>query len=74
MKMDKKKLAAAMAAVTAFIKTGEEAAASQHPAPIQVPQVQVPPAMPSSQMNLWGVAGRQSLMQAGTMMQLRMFK
>ncbi len=70
--MDKKKLAAAMAAVTAYIKTGEVAACQDLAASdmIQGPL----PAMPSSQMNLWGVTGRQSLMQANTMMQLRMFK
>jgi hypothetical protein len=72
--MYKKKIAAAMAAVTAFIKTGEEAAAYQNAAPAQIPGEQVPPAMPAVQMNLWGVSGRQALMQANTMMQLRMFK
>ena len=71
--MDKKKIAAAMAAGTAVIKTGEEAAACQNPASTQVPQGQVGP-VPVPQMNLWGVSGRQALMQAGTMMQLRMFK
>ena len=72
--MDKKKLAAAMAAVTAFINTGETAGAGQNLAPVEmVPQgrdVQGP----APQMNVWGMNGRQALMQAGTMMQLRMFK
>ena len=67
-KFDKKKIAAAMAAVTAFIKTGE-AAASQYPAPIDGTA-----AMPAFQVNLWGITGRQAVMQAGSMMQLRMFK
>lgn len=71
--MDKKKLAAAMAAVTTFIKTGE-AAAGQNLASVEgVPQERLP-AGPAPQMNIWGMNGRQALMQAGTMMQLRMFK
>jgi len=65
--MDKKKIAAAMAAVTAFIKTGE-AAANPYPPPIDGA------VMPAFQMNLWGISGRQAVMQAGSMMQLRMFK
>ncbi len=71
--MDKKKLAAAMAAVTAYIKTGEAAACQDLAASDMIPQGTLS-AMPSSQMNLWGVTGRQALMQANTMMQLRMFK
>ena len=73
MKMDKKKIAAAMAAVTAFIKTGETVLVSQDLAPVDVVAT-VPSPMPLPQMNLWGVTGRQALMQAGNMMQLRMFK
>ena len=73
--MDKKKLAAAMAAVTAYIKTGETAAACQDLAGDDtIPQGPISPVMPSPGMNLWGVTGRQALMQASTMMQLRMFK
>jgi hypothetical protein len=73
--MDKKKLAAAMAAVTAFINTNEAAAAGHisESAPL-VPQGKSVPKGPALQMNLWGITGRQALMQAGTMMQLRMFK
>ncbi len=73
MKMDKKKLAAAMAAVTAYIKAGETAAAQDLAGADMIPQGPVP-ARPAPQMNLWGVTGRQALMQASTMMQLRMFK
>ena len=73
--MDKKKLAAAMAAVTACIKTGEAAAVCQNSVSTEmVPQGRAVKAGPAPQMNLWGVTGRQTLMQAGTMMQLRMFK
>ena len=71
--MDKKKLVAVMAAVTAYISTGRANDACQELASVEkVPQSL--PRMPACQINLWGVAGRQSLMQASTMMQMRMFK
>lgn len=68
--MDKKKLAAAMAAVMTYIKTGEEAQAyqAQEPEATQVVQQII------GQNNIWGISGRQNQMQANTMMQLRMFK
>jgi hypothetical protein len=69
--MDKKKIAAAMAAVTAFIKTEEAAAYQLAPAEMISEEK---PFTPAVQMNLWGVSGRQALMQTNTMMQLRMFK
>jgi hypothetical protein len=73
--MDKKKLAAAMAAVTAFIKTGEAAAAGQNSAYEQdVSQAKALLQGPAPQNNLWGITGRQTLMQASTMMQMRLFK
>lgn len=74
--MEKKKLAAAMAAVTAFIKTGEAVAGGQNFASAQmVPQGGgAHQAGPAPRMNLWGITGRQALMQANTMMQLRIFK
>jgi hypothetical protein len=72
--MDKKKLAAAMAAVTAFINTGEAAAAGRNLASVErVPRGRAVQGL-VPQMNVWGMNGRQALMQAGTMMQLRMFK
>ena len=71
-RMEKKKLAAAIAGVFACIKTGEELAASQAAAPDPVTREIL--AQPGQQINLWGVTGRQSLMQAGAMMQMRMFK
>lgn len=74
--MNQKKLAAAIAAVFAHIKTQEEAAVYA-----MAPPVQPEPAMPAAepQMNFpkpnaWGVAGRQAQMQLRSMMQLRMFK
>ena len=70
MRMDKKKLAAAMAAVAMVIKTQEEAAAAMAGEPdsaLASPQ-------PVPMANTWGITGRQALMNANTMMQMRMFK
>ncbi len=73
--MDKRKFAAAIAAVTTYIKTSEEAAAynaQQAGEPVSETTVQAPLiALPN---NIWGISGRQTHMQANTMMQLRMFK
>ena len=69
--MDKKKLSAAMAAVFAYIKTSEEAAAfygSQVPEPLLQPRQAVQPH------NIWGISGRTTHMQDNSMMQMRMFK
>ena len=65
--MDSKKKAAIMGAVYAHIKSEEEAQAaaqggvgtSRSIAPV---------------VNTWGLSGRQAIMQANTMMQMRMFK
>jgi len=73
--MDKKKLSAAMAAVFAYIKTQEEAAAfsgPQFPEPIQ--EIATSAAQTLQQQNLWGVSGRQTHMQANSMIQMRLFK
>ena len=71
--MDKKKLSAAIAAVFAYIKTSEEAAyISGVPGPVQelaVQSVQV-----IQQNNIWGISGRQTHMQANSMIQMRIFK
>ncbi len=73
--MDKKKLAAAVAAVTAYIKTGEEAAyAAQQQAQPESPQMQKAVFQVMGPGNIWGISGRQTQMQANTMMQMRMFK
>ena len=73
--MDKKKASAALAAVTMYIKTQEEAVAFSEPE-IKEPEADVaiisqPAVQP---FNGWGISGRQTQMQANSMMQLRMFK
>ena len=77
MTTDKKKIAAAMAAVFTYIKTEEEAAcfAAQNGenqltaalSGIQASGMGVKP-------NVWGSCGRTDLMQIRTMMQMRAFK
>ncbi|RLC24283.1 MAG: hypothetical protein DRH93_04995 [Deltaproteobacteria bacterium] len=69
--MDKKKLSAAMAAVFTYIKTSEEAAVIPGVAEV-VEELAVQPVQVQS--NIWGISGRQTHMQANSMMQLRMFK
>jgi len=73
--MDKKKLSAAMAAVLAYIKTSEEAAAVYGPQVSEsVPEQAVQPWQGMQLNNLWGISGRTTHMQANSMMQMRMFK
>ena len=69
--MDKKKLSAAMAAVFAYIKTSEEAAAFNAP---QVSELELEPGHMMQQNNIWGISGRSNHMQVNAMMQMRMFK
>jgi hypothetical protein len=64
----KKKMAAAIAAVTAYIQTEEEALCLQG----AVSPADSAPA-PTGPANLWGLSGRQSLMQMGNMMQMKAF-
>ena len=64
----KKKMAAALAAVTAYIKTEEEALCMQ-----ATPEGAAAAKAPAAAVNLWGLSGRQSLMQMGNMMQLKAF-
>ena len=75
MKMDKKKLSAAMAAVFAYIKTSEEAAAFYGSQVSELtPEPAVQPQQIMQQTNIWGISGRGNHMQANSMMQMRMFK
>ena len=71
--MEKKKFTAAMAAVFAYIKTSEEAA-SISGVPELVQELAVQPVQAMQQNNIWGISGRQTHMQANSMMQLRLFK
>jgi len=71
--MDQKtKMAAALAAVTAYIQTEEEALCTQMAA---APAGAEPtgPSAGAGPVNLWGLSGRQALMQMGTMMQMKAF-
>jgi hypothetical protein len=74
--MDRKKRVAAMAAVYACITDGEIAQALQHTGPETAgPDEAAGQRMPAGPgPNIWALAGRQFMMQANTMMQLRMFK
>jgi hypothetical protein len=67
--MKEKKIAAAVSAVMAYIKTEEEMAPMQSEIPTQ-------PKMPETTftgLNFWGVSGRQSMMNMRAMMQLKSF-
>jgi hypothetical protein len=73
MKTDKKKIAAAIAAVYAHLSTTEQvyyAPPAAEALPGMIMQSQAPAVSP----NVWGMSGRQTQMQANTMMQLRVFK
>ena len=63
----KKKLAAALAAVRTYIQTEEEALLTPPPEPAPVA------AQPAAPPGLWGVSGRQSMMQTRNLMQLKAF-
>lgn len=73
MKMDKKKLSAATAAVFAYIKTSEEVALIPG-APELVQELAVQSGQVIQQNNIWGISGRQTHMQANSMIQMRIFK
>jgi hypothetical protein len=64
---DPKKTAAAIAAVFAYIQE-EEAAMLQAAASARASAADRPP-----RPNVWGVCGRQDIMQMGTLMQMRTF-
>ena len=72
--MDKKKTAAAIAAVTAAIKIQEEAAkmvSAQSGTDLKEARVFMKPAGP---FNIWGISGRQQQMVFRANMQLRIYK
>lgn len=72
--MDRKKKVAAMAAVIAHIKNGEAVQGVRENGDAPLPGPAASAATFSRSPNIWGLTGRQVMMQANTMMQLRMFK
>jgi len=71
--MNEKKKAAALAAVINYIKTEEEAIMLQAAQVPEEPAVAPALAPALAPVNLWGVSGRQDMMQMGNMMQLKAF-
>ncbi|MBU0986032.1 MAG: hypothetical protein KKH68_02165 [Proteobacteria bacterium] len=65
---DKKKRAAAIAAVTRYLKAEEEATA--------LPAMAVDAAgrVPAAPLKMWGLSGRQAQMQMRSMLQMRTFR
>ncbi len=73
--MDKKKASAALAAVAMYMKTQEEAVVYSVSESLEPKADEAIIPQPSAQpFNVWGISGRQTQMQANSMMQLRMFK
>lgn len=72
--MENKKLAAGMAAVMTFIKTEEELITAQLLANQSNEKAGYRSPGSLSLENLWGISGRQSIMQNNTMIQVRLFK
>lgn len=72
--MDKKKVVAAMSAVMQYIRTEEEVicAAAAFSKAHQV-QAAPAPAVPPVSISLWGISGRQTMMQMRNLMQLKAF-
>ena len=66
-----KKMAAAIAAVTAYLKTEEEMIAMQ--AMSAAGTARAAATTPVS-VNMWGISGRQAMMQMRNMMQMKAFK
>jgi len=61
-----KKVAAAIAAVTAYLQYEQEAGVAG--------TLEEPAAVPAAPVRLWGVSGRQAQMHNRTLMQMRAFK
>ncbi len=64
-----KKILAAIAAVTTYIKTEQEAMMASQAPPSQREVTEAPPLV----LNLWGIGGRQQQMQMRQMMQMKAF-
>lgn len=61
-----KKMAAALAAVNAYIQQEEDAVCAQMAATVAAPT-------PPTQLNIWGMTGRQEMMAMRRLIQLRAF-
>ena len=61
-----KKMAAALAAVNAYIQQEEETACAQLAATLAAPS-------PTAQVNMWGMSGRQEMMAMRRLIQMRAF-
>jgi hypothetical protein len=70
---DNKKLTAAIAAVTHYMRMEEEATLMQQAAMAGMPQVTAAP-LPLAAANLWAMNGRQTQMQMRNLMQMRTFR
>ncbi len=66
--MDKKKMTAAMSAVMSYIRTEEEAAVCMAGRGF-MPEEK--PCVPAAPLKLWGISGRQTMMQMRNLMQMR---
>jgi len=64
-----KKMAAAIAAVMSYLKTEEEILVMQTVSAPAAAQAAAPISM-----NMWGMSGRQAMMQMRNMMQMKVFK
>lgn len=69
--MDKRKISAAIAAVTAYIRTGEEAAVAGMVTDTGMAMAEKKTQVGS--INLWGISGRQNIMQTRSLMQMKSF-
>ncbi len=67
--MNEKKIAAAMTAVMTYIKTEEEMAYMQSTGALQPEEPETAPVA----LNVWGMSGRQSIMNMRSMMQMKSF-
>ena len=69
---NQKKISAAIAAVTHYMRMEEETILMQQAAMGGMPQVLAP--LPPAAVNPWGVNGRQTQMQMRNLMQMRAFR
>jgi hypothetical protein len=74
--MDTKKKAAAMAAVVAYMTDAEQSQTQSRKdrSKLRSQEPDSPCLLAGSGLNIWGLTGRQAMMQANTMIQMRMFK